>query len=258
MSKESFVVEMRVDGDPMTIKLRPVGAMMIAGDNNVGLPNMMDSIIASLLSQYDSNSLKLILLDPKQVCPSAYKDFLHTFCYETDVTKEIDVLRWVVNEMDFRYDEMAKAKVRNVDEYNKKNISGKMSEIVVAIDEIFDHYEELEPLIVRLAQKNCATTGIHIIYSTIRPDKITTLLKGCSEIKAVFELDDENVSRRLLSECRFHYYKVDSDKLKQKLPFFSSIKLDYGKVRNVEKGWECIILGLGIIYSLGMNIILSQ
>lgn len=48
-----------------------------------------------------------------------------------------------------------------------------------------------------------------------------------------------------LSQCYFHHYNVAFEKLKQKLPIFEGLKVEYGDATITEKGWDVYYFGAG-------------
>jgi len=98
--------------------------------------------------------------------------------------KAIEALRWLNQEMDNRYQELAKMGVRNIEGYNKtRSGKDKMPYIVLVIDELADlmmaGFDEVEHILCRLAQLARAI-GIHLIVATQRPsvDVVTGLIKA--------------------------------------------------------------------------------
>ena len=80
-----------------------------------------------------------------------------------------------VQEMERRLELFSQVKKRNIDSYNQwavENGHEELAYILVVLDELSDlmmvHKEEVEPLLVRLAQMARAT-GIHVILVTQRP-----------------------------------------------------------------------------------------
>ena len=80
--------------------------------------------------------------------------------------KHAVALNWVVNEMEERYQLLAKVGARNIEAYNEKQ--EKIPYIVVIIDELADlmmvSRDQIENAITRLAQLSRAV-GIHLILS---------------------------------------------------------------------------------------------
>ena len=112
--------------------------------------------------------------------------------------------------MDVRYELLKMAGVKNIIEYNKKYLSGKldpelghefMPYIVLVIDEFADLImtagKEVELPIARIAQLARAV-GIHLIIATQRPsvDVITGKIKANFPVRIAFRVSSKVDSRR--------------------------------------------------------------
>ncbi len=75
----------------------------------------------SLLCKLSPDELKLILIDPKRLEFAAFTDIAHLlFPIVTSPAHAAPVLRWVVQEMEERYEKMAKCGARNIGDYNTR------------------------------------------------------------------------------------------------------------------------------------------
>jgi S-DNA-T family DNA segregation ATPase FtsK/SpoIIIE len=121
----------------------------------------------------------------------------------TQVDKTINVLKWLIREMERRFDIMEEAKKRNIEDYNKDNTREKLPYIVVVIDELADLMvaaaRDVETCIVRLTQMARAT-GIHLVLATQRPsvDIITGLIKANITTRVAFSVASMADSRTVL------------------------------------------------------------
>jgi len=112
-----------------------------------------------------------------------------------------------VDEMEERYQCLASANVRDIKSYEKgkKRQKGGMPFIVIIVDEFADLFmsgkEELEELVIRLAQKSRAV-GIHLILTTQRPSVkiITGLIKANFPARLAFKVTSSTDSRIILDE----------------------------------------------------------
>ena len=197
-----------VSGMPVVADLARMPHLLIAGATGSGKSACMNAIITCLLLQKTPNELRLIMVDPKRVELTDYNDVPHLLrpvVVETD--KVVPVLKWVVKEMEDRYKKFEIAGVRNIDSYNKLNVSRpsleKLPYIVVVVDELADMMmqapEDTERLICRLAQLARAT-GIHLIIATQRPsvDVITGLIKANFPTRISFAVTSQVDSRTIL------------------------------------------------------------
>ena len=77
-------------------------------------------MLISLLCRRTPDELRLILIDPKRLEFAAYADIAHLlFPIITDPRRAVAVLRWVIKEMEERYECMAKYGVRTIKDYNR-------------------------------------------------------------------------------------------------------------------------------------------
>jgi len=91
----------------------------VAGATGSGKSVCINSIISSLLFQFTPDQLRFIMVDPKVVEMQTYNVLPHlALPVVTDPKKVLLALRWVINEMENRYQIFAKAGVRNVSGYN--------------------------------------------------------------------------------------------------------------------------------------------
>ncbi len=199
----SFSLGKDVSGAPWVANLEPLPHLLIAGATGSGKSVQINSLILSLLFSNSPDDLKLILVDPKRVELSLYNDIPHLLTpVITDTTKTINALRWVVSEMDRRYQVLQNAGKRNISSY-RKEVSDDMPYIVVIIDELADLMtvaaKEVEAAIVRLAQMARAV-GIHLVLATQRPsvDVITGLIKANVTARAAFSVASQIDSRTIL------------------------------------------------------------
>ncbi len=192
-----------VAGNMWLEDIGPMPHLLVAGSTGSGKSVMLNSIILSLLYQNSPDQLKLILVDPKRVELSVYNNIPHLITpVVNEVDKTINALRWVVSEMDRRYQLLSKTGHRNIAAYNQDN-GNIMPYLVVAIDELADLMSvaanEVEAAIVRLAQMARAV-GIHLILATQRPsvDIITGLIKANITTRIAFAVASQIDSRTIL------------------------------------------------------------
>lgn len=192
-----------VSGSAWVTSLDPLPHLLIAGATGSGKSVQINGLILSLLYSNSPDDLKLILVDPKRVELSLYNEIPHLLTpVITDTTKTINALRWVVSEMDRRYQVLQNAGKRNIASY-RKEVNDDMPYIVVIIDELADLMtvaaKEVEGAIVRLAQMARAV-GIHLVLATQRPsvDVITGLIKANVTARIAFSVASQIDSRTIL------------------------------------------------------------
>jgi S-DNA-T family DNA segregation ATPase FtsK/SpoIIIE len=95
--------------------------LLIAGSTGSGKSVCINSIIASLLYKFSPDQLRFVMIDPKVVELQQYNALPHLVVpVVTDPKKVILALRWVVNEMEKRYQIFAKVGVRNIKSFNDR------------------------------------------------------------------------------------------------------------------------------------------
>jgi len=213
-------------GNPLVSDLVGMPHLLIAGCTGSGKSVCLNSIISSVLLTKTPDEVKLILIDPKMVELSTFKEIPHLMCpVVTDMKKATSVLEWAMGKMDQRYSFLARAGVRYIRSYNqlapeeitkrfelenateqeKAKIPFKMPYIIIIIDELADLMmvgpKEIEHYVTRLAQKSRAV-GIHIVMATQRPsvDVITGLIKSNLPSRIAFQVSSKVDSRTILDQ----------------------------------------------------------
>lgn len=199
-----------VSGEAIFTRIDKTPHLLIAGSTGSGKSVCVNTIITSILLKNKPDKVKLIMIDPKMVELSIYDGIPHLLTsVVTDPLKAADVLHKVVLEMESRYREFARTRVRNIEGYNK--IAEKdpdyreLPYIVVIIDELADlmmvSSKEVEESIARIAQKARAA-GIHMIIATQRPsvDVITGVIKTNIPSRIAFAVSSSVDSRTILDK----------------------------------------------------------
>ena len=110
-----------VYGHPIICDLAEMPHMLIAGSTGSGKSVCINSIVASLLYKFSPDQLRFVMIDPKVVELQQYNALPHLVVpVVTDPKKVILALRWVVNEMEKRYQIFARVGVRNVASFNAR------------------------------------------------------------------------------------------------------------------------------------------
>lgn len=205
-SKISFSIGKDVAGANIVADLAKMPHLLIAGSTGSGKSICINSLIASILYKATPDEVKLLLIDPKVVELSIYKNIPHLLVpVVTDPKKAAGALNWAVMEMTERYKKFAANNVRDIYGYNNINKEGidKLPQIVVIIDELADLMMvapgEVEDSICRLAQMARAA-GIHLVVATQRPsvDVITGLIKANIPSRISFAVSSHIDSRTIL------------------------------------------------------------
>jgi DNA segregation ATPase FtsK/SpoIIIE, S-DNA-T family len=101
-----------VYGLPIIADLAEMPHLLIAGSTGSGKSVCINAIIASLLYRFSPDQLRFVMIDPKVVELQHYNALPHLVVpVVTDPKKVILALRWVVNEMEKRYQIFAKVGV---------------------------------------------------------------------------------------------------------------------------------------------------
>jgi S-DNA-T family DNA segregation ATPase FtsK/SpoIIIE len=110
-----------VYGQPIIADLGDMPHLLIAGSTGSGKSVCINSIIASLLYRFSPDQLRFVMIDPKVVELQQYNTLPHLVVpVVNDPKKVILALRWVVNEMEKRYQIFARVGVRNIKSFNER------------------------------------------------------------------------------------------------------------------------------------------
>ncbi len=110
-----------VYGHPIISDLAEMPHVLIAGSTGSGKSVCINAIICSLLYRFSPDQLRFVMIDPKVVELQQYNALPHLVVpVVTDPKKVILALRWVVNEMEKRYQIFARVGVRNIQSFNSR------------------------------------------------------------------------------------------------------------------------------------------
>jgi S-DNA-T family DNA segregation ATPase FtsK/SpoIIIE len=99
----------KADGEPRIVDLRKMPHLLVAGTTGSGKSVFIVSMITGLLFRHSPKTLKLILVDPKQVDLAAFNDVPHLIMPPIrEAKKAVGALRWAIREMEKRYRSMSK------------------------------------------------------------------------------------------------------------------------------------------------------
>ena len=222
-----------VSGKPLISDLAKMPHLLIAGATGSGKSVCINSIIASIVYRKSPKDLRLIMVDPKVVELKIFNTLPHMLIpVVTEPKKVPSALKWLLGEMEQRYQIFAKVGVRNIAGFNgrKKSASPefpaedsqqsldgvdplaaddgleipeRLPYIVAIIDELADLMmvapAEIETSIARLAQLARAA-GIHLIIATQRPsvNVITGVIKANLPSRIAFQVASQVDSRTIL------------------------------------------------------------
>jgi S-DNA-T family DNA segregation ATPase FtsK/SpoIIIE len=205
-----------IDGKPFFADLAKMPHLLIAGATGAGKSVCLNTIICSLLYRQNPEKVKLIMVDPKRVELSVYRDIPHLLApVVCEAKRAAAALEWAVEQMENRYKLLVEFGVRNIDGYNalcddpgksKKSVGRSLKPMpfmVVIVDELADLMivakADVEESIQRLAQMARAV-GIHLILATQRPsvNVITGIIKANFPSRIAFQVSQKVDSRTIL------------------------------------------------------------
>ncbi|MFC1964189.1 ribosome small subunit-dependent GTPase A, partial [Chloroflexota bacterium] len=204
-SKMALALGQGAGGEAVAADLTKMPHLLIAGATGSGKTVCLNAIICCLMMHNTPDEVRFIMVDPKRVELTPYNSIPHlSVPVIVDTKKALNALRWLSQEMDQRYQRMASAGARNIENYNRnKSGSEKMSYLVLVIDELADlmmaGFDEVESTLCRLAQLARAT-GIHLVVATQRPsvDVVTGLIKANFPTRISFAVTSQVDSRTIL------------------------------------------------------------
>ena len=222
-----------VSGAPLISDLAKMPHLLIAGATGSGKSVCINSIVASILYSKSPKDLRFIMVDPKVVELKIFNSLPHMLIPVVTEPKKVPAaLKWLLGEMEQRYQLFAKVNVRNIVGFNSRKKAGKsdpapagevqgsltgvdplfddgveiperLPYIVAIIDELADLMmvapAEIETSIARLAQLARAA-GIHLIIATQRPsvNVITGVIKANLPSRIAFQVASQVDSRTIL------------------------------------------------------------
>ena len=210
-----------IENEVFMIDLTRMPHLLIAGATGSGKSVGINTVITCLLYKCHPDDLKFVLIDPKKIELSLYRNIQNHFLavlpgseepIVTDTSAALETLQSVTMEMDERYDLLKMAMVRDLKSYNEKFDSGELDEelghrhlpyIVVVIDELADLMmtagKQIEEPIARIAQLARAI-GIHLVVATQRPsvNVITGTIKANFPARMAYQVASKVDSRTIL------------------------------------------------------------
>ena len=222
-------------GHPEVADLAKMPHLLIAGATGSGKSVGLNAIIMSILYRATPEEVRFLMIDPKRIELTLYKDLPHLiYPVVSDPKDATQALRWAVAEMEHRYELLAAKGARNISQYNKiikKELADykppppkpvdpdeegeaefqapepeppqPLPLLIIIIDELADLMmvaaKDVETYIMRLAQMARAA-GIHLILATQRPsvDVLTGVIKANLPTRISFQVSSKIDSRTIL------------------------------------------------------------
>ena len=243
-----------VEGSALIQELTHMPHLMVAGSTGSGKSVFITSLLSGLLLHHTPETLRLILVDPKQVDLTSFEDIPHLlFPPLVNVDQALSSLNWTLEEMNKRYRSLNHFHARNIQSFNEMVLELSEEEkeyhqsqnnypsendyyykplpyICLVIEEFGDLMVgpkkiQVEQSIVRLAQMARAC-GIHLILAMQSPrkDVVTGLIKtnipGRISFKVSSKIDsrvilDESGAERLLAKGDMLFLSPQEAKLKR-------------------------------------------
>jgi S-DNA-T family DNA segregation ATPase FtsK/SpoIIIE len=199
----AFALGEDISGNAVVARLHEMPHLLIAGSTGSGKSVCLNCIIMSMLYHSTPRELKMVFIDPKMVELTIYNGIPHLMTpVVTDPKKAALILRWMVREMEKRYQLFAGSGARDIQRFNQIS-DEKLPYVVIVIDELADLMMvapvDVEDAICRLAQMARAA-GMHLIVATQRPsvDVVTGVIKANIPSRIAFAVSSQTDSRTIL------------------------------------------------------------
>lgn len=223
----------KANGEVRTVDLRKMPHLLVAGTTGSGKSVFVVSFLTGLLFRHSPQSLRLILIDPKQVELAQFENVPHLLLPSVkDPRGAVKALKWTVKEMEKRYRSMSRFGARGLESFNETTLNLTEQErakheelnsqlasshafesyyyspqplIVVVVEEFGDLMSvdkvNVEHAVVRLAQMARAS-GIHLVLAMQSPrkDVVTGLIKTNIPGRISFKVASKMDSRIILDE----------------------------------------------------------
>jgi S-DNA-T family DNA segregation ATPase FtsK/SpoIIIE len=120
-SKLQVALGKDIKGAPVSVNLSKMPHLLVAGTTGSGKSVAVNGMITSILYNASPEDVRFIMVDPKMLELSIYEGIPHLLLpVVTDPKKANLALRWAVDEMERRYELLAKTGVRDIAGYNAK------------------------------------------------------------------------------------------------------------------------------------------
>lgn len=204
-----------LDGKCITYDLAEMPHLLVAGQTGSGKSVFLHNIILSLIMQYSSDDLNLLLIDPKKV---EFEFYRNVPCVREVVTSSERACEKIANlcdEMDSRYKMFTELSVRDFNSFNEKS-EVKLPRIVLIVEELADLAISSKDDVIKSIQRllyKARACGIHVVVSTQRPDSdfMSGKLKSNFQCRAVFSMSSRWDSRVALNKYGAEKLKGNGD-----------------------------------------------
>jgi S-DNA-T family DNA segregation ATPase FtsK/SpoIIIE len=193
-----IVLGRTVTGEPLIQDLARMPHLLIAGATGAGKTVCLNAIIASLLYHATPDDLRFLMVDPKIVEMQGYNRLPHMLIpVVTDPKKVPNALKWLIGEMEQRYQIFARVGVRNLAGFNAKILKDREAQLAAAAAEQELSAEERQAL-QQVAEEAVA--------STVLPEKklpyIVCIIDEIADLMMVAPSDIETGIARLAQLAR--------------------------------------------------------
>ncbi|MCE7947219.1 MAG: hypothetical protein DYG88_07295 [Chloroflexi bacterium CFX4] len=159
-----------------TVNLDEYPHILIGGSSNSGKSNMLNNMLASLIRFCTPAEVQLILIDPKRLELSHYRNAPHLargIVYEIEEARE--VLSWANAEIDRRTALLDTRHCKKISEWNRRYPQQRCARLVIAIEEVASLFsasnearKDVRALAERIGNMGRAV-GLHLIMCTQLP-----------------------------------------------------------------------------------------
>lgn len=212
-----------VAGNDVVEDLTAMPHMLVGGASGQGAPQFIHSVICGFIASRTPEEVQFIIVDPRCIELAPYAKLPHLVVpVINDMRKIVFSLHWAVEEMEKRLKMFARARTRNIADFNSRDINPPKDDmfgddtpmadspatlpyVVIVISDFDDVMEkvgkEIQPDIQRLTLKARAV-GIHLVLETQRPSKkvLTGALMANIPVRVAFRTASAKESKLLLHE----------------------------------------------------------
>jgi DNA segregation ATPase FtsK/SpoIIIE-like protein len=208
-----------VYGHPIIADLAEMPHLLIGGNTGSGKSVCLHVIIASLLYRFSPDQVRFMMIDPNGVELVLYSALPHLVApVVSDPFKSVLALRWLVNEMDKRFEIFRLVGVTRIGSFNSRSINlvgsvggdivipQKLSYVVVVIENLEDLMQvakaDAESALEHLIQ-NGRAAGIHLVLTTRQANQnlISENIKTEIPARIAFRCASRIESRSIIGEA---------------------------------------------------------